>query len=290
LKGNKLKKLEVKKEDLIWNLNLIRNKINVEASTGRHGDQWSPLQIVAVVKANGMGLGLVEYTRFLIEQGISFFAVATPEEALQLRKAGIDKDILMMSEVVNQDELTALIENDIILTIGSLEERQKVEEKALELRKQARAHIKIDTGFSRYGFLWNDEDLFKAVKSSDNIKVEGCFTHFSKALDETWTLHQFTRFKNLIPDIKRINPEIKLHCCNSTAFLKYPDMWLDYARLGSCLQGRVLDNTLGLRKVGILKAEIITIKYVRKGYNISYSNEYTAKKDMRIAVVNARIY
>lgn len=275
LKGNKLKKLEIKKEDLIYNLNLIRNRLN-----GKSG-------IMAVVKANGMGLGLVKFVKFLSEQGISFFAVATPEEALGLRQAGISEDILMMSEIVNQNELKSLIENDVIITIGSIEEKQKAEEIAIELEKQARAHVKIDTGFSRYGFLWNDEQIFKAVKSNYNIKIEGCFTHFSKPVDETWTIHQFSRLKRLIPDIREINPEIKFHCCNSTAFLKYEDMWLDYVRLGSCLQGRVLDNTLGLKKVGELKAEIVTIKYIRKGYNISYSNEYIAKRDMRIAVVNS---
>ena len=270
-----MKKLEVRKEDLIFNLNLIRNKINGKS------------EIIAVVKGNGMGLGLIKFTKFLIDQGIKFFAVATPDEALALRKAEITEDILMMSEVVNENELKALIENNIIITLGSLEEKQKTEEIAVSLGKQARAHVNVDTGFSRYGFLWNDEDIFKAVKSTDNIKIEGCFTHFSKANDETWTMQQFSRINRIAPSIKKINPDIKFHSCNSTAFLKYENMWQDYVRLGSCLQGRVLENNLGLKKVGSLKAEIVTIKYVRKGYNISYSNEYTAKRDMRIATVNA---
>ena len=67
-------------------------------------------------------------------------------------------------------------------------------------------------------------------------------------------------------------------------------MWLDYVRLGSCLTGRVLGDNLGLKKIGNLKTEIITIKNVQKGYNISYNNEYKAKKDMRLAVIGIRIY
>ena len=73
-------------------------------------------------------------------------------------------------------------------------------------------------------------------------------------------------------------------------FLLYEDMWLDYVRLGSCLQGRALGDNLGLRKIGIFKAEIITIKNVPKGYNISYSNEYKAKRNMKLAVLGVRIY
>ena len=94
----------------------------------------------------------------------------------------------------------------------------------------------------------------------------------------------------MIPKLKEINGELKFHCCGSTAFLKYKDMWLDYVRLGSCLQGRVLENSLGLRKIGKIKTEIINIKNVEKGYNISYSNEYKAQKNMKLAVIGVRIY
>ena len=67
-------------------------------------------------------------------------------------------------------------------------------------------------------------------------------------------------------------------------------MWLDYVRLGSCIQGRALGDNLGLRKIGNLKTEIINIKNVPKGYNISYSNEYKAKKKMKLAIIGVRVY
>ena len=73
-------------------------------------------------------------------------------------------------------------------------------------------------------------------------------------------------------------------------FLLYQDMWLDYVRLGSCIQGRALGDNLGLRKIGNLKTEIINIKNVPKGYNISYSNEYKAKKKMKLAIIGVRVY
>lgn len=133
-----MKKLEIKKEDLKNNLNLIKNKIAGKT------------EIIAVVKANGMGLDLVEYAKFLIEEGISFLGVANFSEAICLRNHKITQKILMMSEVVNQDELTELIKNDIILTIGNLQEKEKIEEISKELNKKTQVHLKIDTGFARY--------------------------------------------------------------------------------------------------------------------------------------------
>ncbi|MBR1539748.1 MAG: alanine racemase [Clostridia bacterium] len=273
-----MKTLEVKKDDLIDNLNIIKNKLNGKT------------EVIAVIKANGMGLGLVEYTKFLVEQEIHFFAVANSEEAIVLRQNEIKENILMMSEVVDEIELETLIKNDVILTVGSLNEKEKIAKVANRLNQKAEVHVKIDTGFARYGFLYNDEAILEAVEPTENVKVTGCFTHFSKTIDEKWTRLQFSRFQNVISKIKEVNPGIKCHCCNSTAFLKYEDMWLDFVRLGSCIQGRVLENPLGLKKIGRLKSEIILIKNIPKGYNISYSNEYTAPHDMRLAVVNVRIY
>ena len=133
-----MKKLEINKEDLSYNLKLVKNELSDKT------------KIIAVVKANGMGLDLIQYTKFLIDEGIDFFVVANTQEALEIRKNKIDKNVLMMSEVIDDDELTELIKDDIILTIGNLEEKHKIEDIAQKLDKKVKAHVKIDTGFSRY--------------------------------------------------------------------------------------------------------------------------------------------
>ena len=134
-----MKVLEINKEDLRYNINLIKNKLSD-----------SKTKIIAVVKANGMGLDLVKYAKFLVSEGIDFFAVSTSEDAITLRKNEINSDILLMAEVINNEELTDLINHDIILTIGNLEEKEKIEGLSKTLNKKVKAHIKIDTGFSRY--------------------------------------------------------------------------------------------------------------------------------------------
>ena len=203
-----MKKFEISKEDLRYNLNLINEKLSGKS------------EIIAVVKANGMGLDLVKYSKFLESEGINFFGVSDYKDAITLRQNGIDKKILLMSEVSNDDELTDLIKNNIILTIGNLEEKEKIKKISSGLEKRAVVHVKIDTGFARYGFLYDDyEKIFEAVKSDENLKITGCFTHFSDPSNKNWTNIQFSRFKNLIPKIKEINNEIKFHCASTTRFL-----------------------------------------------------------------------
>ena len=126
---------------------------------------------------------MVEFTKFLIDQGISFFAVSTLDEAIKLRTAGIKEDILMLSSTAIEEDLKKLIENNIIITIGSKEDVDAVIKISKELNKKIRAHIKIDTGFGRYGFLYNKreelvEELTK-LQSEKNIQIEGTFSHFS---------------------------------------------------------------------------------------------------------------
>ncbi len=134
-----MKVLEVNKEDLKHNIELLKNKVN-----------FPETNIIAVVKANGMGLDLVQYSKFLVENGINTLAVANVDEAVLLRKSGIEKMIMILSEVFDEEEIRELINNDIVLTIGNLEEKNKIEQIAISLNKKVQAQIKIDTGFARY--------------------------------------------------------------------------------------------------------------------------------------------
>lgn len=239
-----------------------------------------------------MGLDLVKYSKFLVENGVSTLAVATFEEAIKLRKNGIDSEILLMSPTVDKNELVELIENNITITIGSLAEKKLLEEVISNNEREVKVQIKIDTGFARYGFLYyKTDEILEAYSTSCNICYTGIFTHFSNPKDEKWTRTQFNRFNNVIKTLKENNINIGCaHCSSSTAFLKYPDMYLDAVRIGSVIQGRVLDNKFDFKKVGVFKSNIIEIKELPKGYNISYSNTYKLKKNSKIAVVPVGYY
>lgn len=193
----------------------------------------------------------------------------------------------MLTPIIDKNELQLLIQNDITITIGSFEDFEIVEQVSKENEKKVNAHIKIDTGFGRYGFLSeNKEIILEVFKKCENINITGIFTHFSDPKCEEFTRKQFFSFQNIVQYIKENGYEPGLqHVASSTAFLKYPDMWLDAVRIGSVIQGRTLVNIKGLKKIGTFKSNIQEIKVLPKGHNISYRNTYKTKDKTQIAIV-----
>ena len=273
-----MKVVEIDKNNFKNNIEVIK-KITQESPNTK---------IYAVVKGNGGGLDIVKYSKFLIENGITSLAVATYEECLKLRNAEIKEEILMLSPVSIEEEMRQLVEKNIILTIGDYEELELLKKVSKDLNvEKCKAHLKIDTGFGRYGILYsNIEEIIKVLENAENIEIEGMFSHFSKAIDEKMTKVQFERFINVVKAVeeKNLRPKI-LHISSSTAFLKYPEMRLDAVRIGSLFQGRSLVKNIGLTPVGVLKSRITEIKTVPKGYTISYGNTYITKRETKLATI-----
>ena len=283
-----MKAVVINKEDLRYNI----EKIKEYSEKNLPDDNGKKVKIIAVVKANGYGIGIVEYSKFLIDNGIDYLAVATIEEALKIRQAGItekEAKVLMLSSTAIKEDIEKLVENNIILTIGSKESAEEVEKVGQELNKTIHVHLKIDTGFGRYGFIYTDrEEIVKTIKPLKNIKIEGTFTHFSNSYyDDNYTKTQFNRFIDCIETLKMNDVETgMLHVCNTSAFIKFPNMHLNAVRIGSAFTGRIsFTNSMGLRKIGYLKSNVAEIKELPKNFNIGYSNSYKTKRATKVAII-----
>ena len=278
-----MKQLVVNKEDLKHNINRIKDYTKKISNDDNY-------TIIAVVKGNGYGLGLNEYSEVLVENGIKYLAVATFEEAIELRKKQKDVNILMMSPLYNKQELEETVKNNITIAIDSKENAEAVNELAHK-GYNIKVHLKIDTGFGRYGFIYDDyENILNTAKSlKPNVEIEGIFTHCSDAYrkNNKHTLEQFKRFTDVIEKLEANNIKINLkHICNSPAILNYTEMHLTAARIGSAFVGRVCsENNIGLKRIGELEINIAEVKDIPKGFNISYLNSYKTKDKTRIAII-----
>ena len=278
-----MKALIIEKKDLKHNIARIKEFINPE-------NNQKKVEIIAVIKGNGYGLDLIQYANFLIDNGISFFAVASTDEAIKLRKSGIKEKILMLSSTANKEEVEELIQNNIILTIGSKVAGQVANEVANKLNTKAQIHLKIDTGFGRYGFIYErPEEIVEVVNTWTNLKVAGTYSHYSVAFGKKskYTERQFERFTKVVEQLKESKIDLGiLHICNSSAALKFRNQHLDAVRIGSAFLGRIIvPNKIGLRKIAYLKTNIYEIKQLEKGNNIGYSNSFKTKKKTTVAIL-----
>lgn len=255
-------------------------------------------RIMAVIKADAYGHGYLEVAETLATNGADCFAVAMAEEALQIRKAGFNQDILILGGVDSQ-MLIELIENNITLCVYTYDFAKMISDAAVDIGKKVKIHIKIDTGMSRIGYLADagrdDEIIDEIVRISklDNVFVEGIFSHFSTSdeKDKSYTLLQFERFVKLCTEIENRGVKIPIkHIANSAAIMQYPEMHLDMVRPGIILYGLypsddVDKSIIKLMPAMTLKSKITHVKCVPENRGISYGKEYITNTNKVIATV-----
>jgi alanine racemase len=271
-----MKRLIIEKDNLCQNINIIKS--------------MSSSKIIAVLKGNGYGLGMLEFATFLLEKGIDMFAVSDIEDAICLSEEGFSGKVLLLTPTNLDDEAELIVKNKIIPSIGSITSALVINDAALRLDEVVDFHLKIDTGFGRFGLLADEITEFcTLLKTMENLQIAGTYSHFSFSFSkkEKDVYSQYNKFINAVELIKEngLNPGM-LHICNSSAFLRFPQMHLDAVRIGSAFLGRIpIVNTYGLEKIGYLKSRIIETKELPKNHNIGYANTYKTRNATRIGIV-----
>ena len=273
---NQMSRLIVEKENLIYNF----KKVSEVAD--------SP--VIPVLKANGYGLGDIALAELFTELGVKLFAVARTDEAKGLCERFPDAELLLLSPCYYPERVKEIVACSITATVDSREAAQLLNTAAKEAGKQAKAHIKIDTGFGRFGFLPDEtETIIETIHAAENIEFSGIYSHFSAAFAKTDKLVeiQHERFAGVLEGLKQAGIEIPfVHLANSSAALRFPDTHYSGCRCGSALIGRLaMENRWGLKKCGYLESDIDEIRTLPAGHNVGYGNTYKTKQETKIAVL-----
>ncbi len=250
------------------------------------------VKTMAVIKADAYGHGSVAVANVLKDKA-DYFAVATLSEGIELRQAGINSPVLILS-YTSPDEYEQMLEHNIIPAIYNIDEAKILSETAVKLHKTAKIHIAVDTGMSRIGFISNEEGA-KAVKSIsllNGIVIEGIFSHYATAdmSDKSFALLQKERFQKFISllESQNINIPIK-HISNSAGAIEFTDNY-DMVRLGIALYGLYPSDEVDKRKVKLTPAmevisHVVHVKTIEKGTGVGYGQTYVAEEKRRIATV-----
>lgn len=243
--------------------------------------------VFAVLKCNAYGLDLLKFAALLTQNGISHFAVSDIREGVFLRENGFTQTILLLSATCIPEEVSLLADYDIIATVADEQSARLLDAVGKTHQRKLPAHIKLETGFGRFGF--NDtKSVLSVMEQCPFIDVQGVFSHLSDAFgSDHHNQKQWERFQNMVADLEQNGMTFACkHIANSSAFLRYPHMHLDAVRVGSAFLGRLsIPSPIKLNRIAYLQSRVSYVKELPKGSNVGYANTCTLKRDSKIAVI-----
>ncbi len=253
-------------------------------------------RLMVVIKTNGYGHGAVPIAELLEKNNRVYgFAVATIEEAAELRERGITKPILILGYTFPEDYGT-LVSCDIMPTVFREDSLQALSDAALKAGKKLKIHVKVDTGMSRIGITPDEKGLFfiGKVLSMKGLELHGIFTHFSRSdeADKKDAIRQLEKFQAFVSQVEAkfcINIPLK-HCANSAAILSLPESHLNMVRAGIATYGlwpseEIKHDGIVLKPALSLYSGIVYIKEISAGTPVSYGGTFVADRNLRIATI-----
>lgn len=254
-------------------------------------------QIMGVVKANAYGHGAGAVAAHLWELGIRHFATATLEEAVDLRRAGLGGEILILGYSAPA-YFHLLAEHDLTQTATCPEHARQLADYGRSSGRRLKVHIAVDTGMHRIGFLPEDLDVISRAYGSDGLRVTGIYSHLCVAdTDEeehvVFSRRQAETFRGVVDALRARGLDLgTVHLLSSYAAVNYPEYAYDYARLGILMFGVKSSPSDYLREdlqpmpVMTLKARITSVREIGPGESVSYGRIFRAERPTRVASVS----
>ena len=297
-----LSKIYTKKEELKTNrlrcwleVNLSNLKNNIESIRSIISEE---MDIISVVKANSYGLGSLNISKYLSSIGIKYFAVATLQEALDLRiKGKVPGEIIILSWTPVSEKDT-LIKYNLTQTLIDYDYAKKLNDEPGIVK----CHIKVDTGMNRFGHKIKDVEIFKKMYELKNLNILGIFSHLCRVREfeeeaDDYTKMQIENFDYIIEQLEKegINVGIK-HIMNSFGILRFNENKYSMVRPGLLMYGvspdpdneqisKLLDE-YNFKPVASLRCKVMTVKTIEKGEKVGYNGKYPAEEKTKIATIS----
>lgn len=267
--------LDVDLRNIAWNLEQIRRRV--------------ARPVMAVIKANAYGHGLVEVGRFLESRGVEFLAVGKASEAFALRDAGVGARILNFGPFTGAEAL-ALVQRGVSQSVYT-DDVRALAEAARTHRTRGKVHVKVDTGLGRVGVRWDRAVAFlETVAATPGIEIEGIFTTFTE--DPDFDRVQLERFLGVCRAAAARDVQVGIrHAASSAGVLAFEEAHLDMVRPGITIYGHYPSTQeaearkIELRPAMSLRARVTCIKELRPGDAVSYHRAFVATRPTRVATL-----
>lgn len=268
--------------------NIIRSNIDAIKT------HVSGSKVMAVVKADGYGHGLIQVAEICEEKNIDYLGVAILEEGIELRKADIKTPVLVFGHIpINQ--IDYCIENNLEITLFSLEQALEIEKYCKARNYYIKAQINIDTGMNRIGFSSGVKEILldmAEIAKLSHIKITGIYTHFaeSDAEDKEFSKQQANQFLDIVNSAHMFEDRPIIHASNSGAIASLKEYNFDMVRAGLILYGlspsKYVDiKSLGIKPVLSFKSYVAFIKTINAGESVGYGRNYFATRKTVVATI-----
>lgn len=252
----------------------------------------APVKLMAVLKANAYGHGLVRIAQLMQELNADYLGVAVLEEGILLRQQGITKPVLVLGGIWG-NQIPFFLKHDLTITASSIEKLKQIDELAGQIKKKAKVHLKIDTGIERIGVhYYNAEKFLEASLQYKNVIIEGIYSHFanSEKSDLSYTKLQLERFREvlLFYEKRSLEPPIR-HISNSGAILQMPEANFDMVRPGIMLYGVYpsdeVKRTVEVKPALTWKSLVVYFKVVKADHPVGYGSTWKTNHDVRAVTI-----